>query len=356
MPDGLTEVALRSVNHQSYVELQLSGKVFASHNGPVPAKFDKAEIWLGERPDQLTYAFTTDSTTVRLNNLKPNTLYFIASKGTRGSVTTPLSEPIVAIRHEYSSTNTIAETAAGASTRYFSPDGKKVAYLEGKDVLVKDLTQNTLLATIGSGFVRGWSSNSDRLFLEQTSGKDRKAAYYDVGGKAVVSYQLPSQVRLWDFKISPDGKSVAYKDYNRSGLFLFNEKEAAEKRFYPSQLFSSVRWTWHSDGTRLLYYVDGVSGKGLQQFDISSGQSGAFPIALHYAVDFPEMSPSGRYLLFSSNLAGAPDVWLLDIENQVFRQYPQGFGFSWQADDSFIVATKSTGNSSPLKYIQYRVE
>lgn len=108
---------------------------------------------------------------------------------------------------------------------------------------------------------------------------------------------------------SPDGKAIAYRDYDEDGIYVQASDGTGERRFAAKGSFPC----FCPDGNTLTFCAPEEGQKDMDIFTIALNATDAKPQALIRAPGmqrFPSVSPDGRYIAYSSNESGIEQVYL----------------------------------------------
>jgi eukaryotic-like serine/threonine-protein kinase len=205
----------------------------------------------------------------------------------------------------------------------FSPDGEQIAFRSdrlGGGVFVMGRTGEFARRVASKGFNPAWSPDSRKIV-------------YSTEGVETNPYQRDGVGALWTVDIA----------------------SGTTQRIYEGD---AVQPAWSPDGHRIAFWMVADNGhKDL--FTIPAAGGAAVAVTTDAAVDFsPAWSPDGRYLLFSSDRSGSPNLWRVPIEESTGRVLgplePLTTNSAWVADltisgDGQRIAYASMINSSNIQ-------
>jgi Tol biopolymer transport system component len=280
----------------------------------------------------------------------------------------------------------------------WSPDGRLIAYtraVHGVFVISPLGGQPRRISETGS--YAAWSADSASLFVRELGAN---------GSNGIVRISLetlePRQVTQapvgdgdWRFQVSPDGKTLAFIRYERSGisdLYVQSLTGGVAKRLTNwNAVLTGVAWT--PNGRELVYsvqegagirlwripsnnrspgrghrllgvdanssqpsisrppagvpvrlaYVSGVLDIGLRLVNLGEAKNGVFsevrPVADSSRAEQPRrFSPDGARVAFSSDRDGEPGIWAADRDGSNLQKILAGDGtMSWSPDGRSIV-------------------
>jgi Omp85 superfamily domain/WD40-like Beta Propeller Repeat/Peptidase of plants and bacteria len=223
-----------------------------------------------------------------------------------------------------------------------SPDGTRIAYLSGRDLISIDLyladaqsgrvirkLVNTAtdphfssIQFIGSAGT--WNPNSRQFAFGAIRGADPVLAIVDVDrGSRVREVPFPQLGEILNPSWSPDGRAIAFSATTggRSDLFIYDLEPGTLRRI-TNDAFADLQPAWSPEGDRLAFVTDRFST------DLSRLQSGRLDLALVDAssgrIDQlrtldrgksinPQWAPDGRNLYFLSDATGITNVYAMNV-------------------------------------------
>ncbi|WP_428659374.1 TolB family protein [Runella sp.] len=332
------------------VSIQSIGSVFMGTTGPQPVDFDKTEVWLAEgSPSNLKLIQTTEQKTIELTGLQSDKQYFVAVKGSKGDYWSALSTPILVIPNQLKPVKQLLQTTNTVSF-YLSPAGtySLTQSQDSKDITLTQLaTGKTQKLTYPSTiFFRNWIGNGGQIIFEAPTSQRRNYVIYDVTKGSFSEFTLPTAANVWQAALSPDGKKIAYTDYNRIGnVLIYDTDTKIDKRTTLEKPYDMV---WTSDSRSLLVHRYATSAQEAQEIVQYDPEKDAVTKTLFVtpakgSIQWPMLSPSGNQLLFSSTLSGQPHVWLYDLTAQKLRPITRGTSqFGWLSGSEFYAVEPGT--------------
>lgn len=357
-PENPLTMELRVDYQPDRLTLNIQGTVFRSHVGPTDAPFDRAELYLAEgQPAGYTLLATTSEKQFVLTGLRPGATYYLAAKGVRGEYTSELSKPIRVLADVLKPTS--AWQPFDRSSWYtVSPDGRRAIRqrFAEKETWLEDWStgqrQPLSYANTEQGILwaRNWDATGERVFFEISRNKNRALVAYDVAKANFTEVNLPANARLWSYAIAPDGRKLAFTDYNRPGVWLYDFDSGSQKKL---PIEGATEWT--ADSRHLLVtQATSSGGVNLRLFDPQTEVSTLLETEPTGGGDPMKLSPSGRYLLFSSALSGCCTLWLRDFQQNTLRPVQSAVQFGWLGTDEFYVVPNvpetPAGTPQILKY------
>jgi WD40 repeat protein len=365
-PDGSISnmaVSARKVNEE--VILSLTAYTFKSPVGPEPTTFDEAEVWISEEASgysNMKLAYTTKEKTLKLENLRPDKTYYVAVKGTKNGIKTDFSKAIMFITRSLKPTSTLIETARSYYMKS-SDNSPYLAYVDditGELVLKnwQDKSTRVLFKNTQSKWyqVKGFNAQGGRLFLEtsNTNNKERAFEYYDIAAQKFVPIEIPANARVWNYAFSPDGSKLAYTDYSRQGLYMYDITTKADKLFSNDGFFYNFDWSADSKHVFVLRPGSGIS-KQIVKYDASNASQ--IPAKIF---EWPDetlssvaFSPKEDYVLFGSYAANNNDLWICELKTKKLWQISDVGNFGWISDKEFFVNGYKAENEVTYKTYKY---
>jgi len=151
----------------------------------------------------------------------------------------------------------------------------------------------------------------------------------------------------YDADFSPDGEYLVFtesvKGMNwKEDLILYSIQSGERTRLNQNSFWDGEA-RWQPGGENIVYTMDTVGLKNLFLYSVDNDSSEELTKAEAY---HPTWSPSGKQLVFVSSRSRYPELWLFDIETQVFRQLTnfkkEVATPAWSPDNSCIVFCLST--------------
>jgi Tol biopolymer transport system component len=325
------------------VTIQSIGSVFVGSTGPRPVDFDQTEVWLSEgSSSNMKLIQTTDQKTIELTGLQADKVYYVAVKGSKGDYWSELSTPILVVPNPVKPTKQLQQTTNAVSF-YLSPAGtySLVQSQDSKDItLTRPATGNVQKLTYPSTiFFRNWIGNGEKLLFEVPSNQRRRYVVYDAAKGTFDNFPLPQIANVWEAAFSPDGKKIAYTDYDRTGnVLIYDIDTKVDKRTTLAKPYGMV-WTADSRSLIIHRYASASSNAHeIVEYDPENDTviKTLFVTPPKGSVERPVLSSTGDKLLFASSLSGQPHVWLYDLTTEKLRPVTRGsYQFGWLSASEF---------------------
>ena len=203
-----------------------------------------------------------------------------------------------------------------------SPDGQWVAFLavEGGDVMLESMrvdgTERQRL-TPGPGLrsMPRWDPDSNRIaYVQEMEGVSNIYVVGIDGSEPMKLSSIPSaEVGNW----SQDGESVVFaaRDGEQKGIYVRNPDGVNEFRLTDAADTSPV---WSPDSDMIAFLSR--RGGGVDLFVMNSDGSEPRQLTDNDASEYQiSWSPSGRQVLFVSEVDGNPEVYAVDLESTLVR-------------------------------------
>jgi len=254
--------------------------------------------------------------------------------------------------------------ADGKSTRLdsgreptISPDGKRLAYVKGGQVWVREMGGNAAarqaFAIRGSAGSLRWSPLSSQLAFVSSRGDHAFVGVYDFTG-GELRYLQPSVDKDGSPAWSPDGKSVAFlRMPNRRSNLPFEPKREG----HPFSLWvadaatGNAQEIWRANAGRgsvfkeisannQIFWGSGNrivfpwEGEGWTQLYSVSAVPGAVPVNLSpgaHEVQYVHLSPDGKNMFYSCNRddIDRQHIWKASLDGSSITQVTRGEGIEW---------------------------
>ncbi|MBA4850962.1 WD40 repeat domain-containing protein [Emticicia sp. BO119] len=364
LPDD--EIASMSVSARKIndgVTLDIAAVTFKNAN-PVATTFEQAEVWISEEASgysNMKLSSTTTSRTVKLENLKADKTYFVAVKGLKNGVKSEFSKPIMFTTSSIKPLETLLELPNG----WFMSSSDKSPYLAYVDASTgevtlqnwKDKSKKVIFRNSASKSyqIKGFYSEGTLLVLETTRERERAYDYYDFLSDKIIEIKMPPGARIWNCAFSPDGFKMAYTDYNKTGLFIY-DTVIENVRLYSNEAFYDFDWS--RDGKN----IDQIRTKPNSSSDTREvvrwdlADSGKTPAKLFEWPDniqWTSFSPKDDYVLFASYVSNNADLWIYELKTGKTWQISDVANFGWLSDKEFFVNANKTGNETSWKTYKY---
>jgi len=362
------EVSAKRVNDDVIVDIVAytdNGQV-----GPTTTTFDAAEIWIAEDVKgyaNMELAYTTTQTSLKLENLKPDKDYYVAVKGIKNGKKTGFSKYIMFVNRSLKPTSTLFEMPA-AAVYYIKSSSTRpyVAYLDnttGEVILQnwKDKSKQVIVKNTDTKVyqVRGFYAEGSRLFLETNNPynhSERAFEYYDLSTQKFVAVELPTHARVWNYAFSADANKLAYTDYSRQGLYIYDMETKEDKKYLSDSFYS---FEWSADGKNI-YMIRNKAFIGppiaeIVKYDITNAAQEPTPLFewRDETMAWVMLSPKEEYILFASYISNSPDLWIFEFKTKKFWQISGIINFGWLSDKEFFVTTGESESGDTYKTYKY---
>lgn len=368
-PSPVGEISSMSVSARKVdgtVILNITALTFGESGMPIPVNFEQAEVWVSEGAagySNMKLTNTTTATTVKLEALKADKTYYVAVKGIKNGVKTEFSKAIMFTTSSLKPTETLLEL----QNNWFmssSADSSYLAYVDantGEVILQnwRDKTKQVIFKNSASKSyqVKGIYSQGTLLVLETTRNRERAYDYYDFYTKKFTEIPMPEGARVWNCAFSPDGFKMAYTDYNRAGLYIY-DVVLKQSRLYSEEFFSE--YDWAVDGKYINQIRNVTNGsldaREIVKWDLANGKQA--PVRLFEwpdAIQWMSFSHDEQFVLFSSYVSNNADLWIYELKTGKTWQISDVSNFGWLSETEFFVNTNKTGNETTWKTYKYKL-
>lgn len=366
-PDGsISNMAVSAKKVNDEVVLAISAYTFKSPVGPEPTTFDEAEVWISEEASgysNMKLAYTTKEKTLKLENLKPEKSYYVAVKGTKNGVKTDFSKAIMFITRSLKPTSTLVET----SRNYYMKSSVSSPYLTYLDNITgelvlqnwQDKSSRVLFKNTASKwyYAKNFDSLGGRLFLEtgKNNNSERAFEYYDIAAQKFMPIEIPANARVWNYAFSPDGSKLAYTDYSRQGLYIYDITTKVDKLYSSDGFFYSFDWS--ADGKYVLALRNSNAGfiKEIVKYDAANASQAPKSVFQwpDETIGWVSFSPNEDYVLFGSYVSNSADLWICELKTKKLWQISDIGNFGWVSDKEFFVNGNKAENEVTYKTYKY---
>lgn len=363
-------VSARKVNDE--VILDIAAAKFTSGLIPEPTTFDQAEVWISEELpgySNMKLSATTNAKTVKLENLKADKTYYAAVKGIKNGLKSDFSKPIMFSTRSLKPVETILDFPFNW-TVVSSDVLPYLAYVDGAGgVILRDwkVKSDTVLfknSESRSYKVKGFYGRELKLFLETTRNKETAYDYFSwiqdekdptKGKYGFTQVIMPFGVRLWNCAFSPDGRRIAYTDYNKPGVFIF---DIILNNVYQYSAETFFDFYWSADAKSLIQTRNlpnsTSDARELVRWDLGNNKKTPekifeWPSPIQQVL----FSPQDEYALFASTVSNNADLWIYELKTGKTWQISDVASFGWLRDKEFFVNANKTGNETSWKTYKY---
>lgn len=157
-------------------------------------------------------------------------------------------------------------------------------------------------------------------------------------------------------RISPTGKEIAFGCMD-GNIYSMSLADGSIIPLVDSEGMHSGFGVWSADGSTLCFssYKDSQSPPNIYTLDMNSGEITQHTNCNRCIDRFPQISPCGRYIIFTRHHLDEPDMprraMLLDVADGKLVQLPQQDGSHyeigrgcWSADSKHIIVSELSGN------------
>ncbi|MBN2382397.1 PD40 domain-containing protein [bacterium] len=157
----------------------------------------------------------------------------------------------------------------------------------------------------------------------------------------------------YDADFSPDGNSLVYtesvKGMNWKEDIILYSLQTGQKTRLSSNVFWDGEARWQPGGEHIVYTTETVGHKTLFLYSVKDGSTVELSESEAY---HPCWSPTGRQLVFVNSSSRFAELWLYDLDTQVYRQLTdfekEVATPAWSPDNSKIVFCLKTDDQWDL--------
>lgn len=372
--DGISSMSVSARKVNGEVILDIAAVTFKNRI-PEGTTFEQAEVWISEDVSgysNMKLTTTTTSRTVKLENLKADKNYYLAVKGLKNGVKTDFSKPIMFSTRSLKPIETLLDFPFGWSMSGSGSDGIPfLAYVdEGLNQVVlrnwKTKSDTVIFKNSASKSyqVKGFYGLALRLVLETTRNGERAFDYYGLvrnengiptNKYGITGITMPLGARIWNCAFSPDGNRMAYTDYNKPGLFIY-DINLNLVNLYSTETFFDFYWS--ADGKNIIQTRNltntGLDAREVVQWDL--GDSKKTPVKLFDwpdEIEWMSFSSNQDYILFTSYVSNNADLWIYEMKTGKTWQISDVANAGWLSNKEFFVNANKTGNETSWKTYRY---
>ena len=350
----------------NYVEIGIDAEALTS-SGVLPTTFDEVEVWVAEdNPSNRKWSYTTKETTLKLNDLQADKMYYISAQATKNGQKTEISKPIMFINSTIKSVGLLSESSCGAYIKS-STDTPYLVYSMGcekgqfNEIWIENWqTRAKKMIHQNSSSkhytVKGFYDAGKIIILETTQNKKRAFEYYDMSTEKFINIETPADASIKTYDFSPDGKKMAYTDSTKQGLYIYNT-QTKENRQLSNDVFYDFEWL--KDGETIVQIrnkpTNGTNPtvKEVVRYKIIGNNPPAEKL-LEWEdsnLGWASISPKQEYILFQSYVANNNDLWVYEIKTKKLWQISNVTYFGWLSDKEFFANVTYKGDDT----FRYRI-
>jgi len=173
------------------------------------------------------------------------------------------------------------------------------------------------------------------------SGETDVIHFYNIESEKIIrTLHFRDLVAIGPVSWSPDGKKIAFTAVDKSGkndLYIWNMKDEILRRL-TNDFYDEKELTWFTNGDSIVFNSDRTP----------FGANGSYNLFTYNLLDntiryltygaesyfTPEFSPDGHKLIFTSDIDGARNIWMMDSKGQnAFREMRKITNFTTAAFD-----------------------
>lgn len=238
-------------------------------------------------------------------------------------------------------------------TPTLSPDGDVIAFLSDRDgyadIFLMSATDGKIIRKLVSGEKTpdleelhwlspgmSWSPDGKKIVIAAKASDNDALMVIDVASGKIEKYKWNDLEGVFGGSFSPDGESIAFSGirYGQSDVYVFNLKSG--KRYkVTNDIFSDSRPAFSPDGQWIAFVSDRGSAEipkeRVKKADYDYSQDDIFIIRTDGTGlqrittdpmndDWPQWSPDGKKLIFTSDRNGVSNLYIADLEKH--ENYP----------------------------------
>lgn len=302
----------------------------------------------------------------RMVGVTPPAEPHLSPDGSRLVYTQAVGETPQLFRLEVGSGRILRLTAGekAAESPRWSPDGKHIAYIAGKALIVIDAdgaNRRVLTEHEAGNSLPRWSPDGSQVaFYSRRRGWSQIWLIAAEGGEPRRLTSLPADND--DLAWSPDGARIAYSsirgpDLLNRDIFTVDVASGAEQQLTDAPGCFDGAPSWSPDGSQIAFlsdqdgwvhvYLMGADGQGRQQLTGGRCEDGWPNLNRGHLL----WSPDGRSLAFVRGREGCMDLMLLDLAGGDVRRLSTKDGLhqlvGWLRDGSALVALIAAPDAPP---------
>lgn len=296
------------------------------HNVAYDVNTESSPMW---SPDGSTIAYATKSGEIRL--IRPDGsgervvtmgrrvvwspdgthLAVTGADEGRGGTGDAVERPLVVLRGDGSGSRTLSHHAADVAPTW-SPDGRRVAFVEMRPVLLKGELDPVDTADV---------------FIANADGRNRRRVTHEPGG-----------TELTEAAWSPGGKHIVYSarydDFNDLDLYAVGPRGGPIRALTRNNV-NDYDPAWSPDAKRLAFVRAPKGEQGRSRILVADASARhARPLTPNGSYASPTWSPDGKSIAFARWVpkAGASYVFVMHADGSSPRELVQGYAPSWSPD------------------------
>jgi Tol biopolymer transport system component len=257
----------------------------------------------------------------------------------------------------------LTQTTSSETSPAWSPDGHSIAFVrDGQAVFTISQLGGTERRVSGSGNHVTWAADSKSVLIRDREGNIGPRGIYQVFLDTLERRRL-TQAPLgdgdWRFEVSPDGTTLAFIRYGRSGIadLYVVPMRGGEPRRLTDWNAALMGLSWTPDGREIVYSVEEPAASRLWRIHANSSQPGrGLPIGdIPVAATNPSISkprPGQPARLAFQTITRDVDIHLLDLEARVANENIESkiFANSTRIEASMRVSP----DSSRIAFVSHR--
>jgi len=174
----------------------------------------------------------------------------------------------------------LTQTTNSESNPAWSPDGHSIAFVrDGEGVFIMSQLGGTAERVSASGTHVAWGSDSKSVLIRDRDGKVGPRSIYQISLGTLERHRLtqaPFGDGDWRFEVSPDGTTLAFIRYGRTGIadLYVVPMRGGEPRRLTDWNASLVGLSWMPDGREVVYSVEWPAVSRLWRIHANNSQPG----------------------------------------------------------------------------------
>lgn len=297
---------------QGNITAKIMAEAMWGTNGPVEVSFDSAEVWLEEvNVSSKKLVAVTEKKEFVLENLEKNKLYNVYAKGIKKGVKTDFSKPSRFSTYEFEKISPLTDLPSNV-TVFANNSSRYVAYYYNMQLVLLDKLSGVEIkrSRIGENF-RLIGLFENQAIFEGYRNNNRVFFSFDITKEELSEKKIPSQSRVWSYAFSNDASKIAYKDYSRSGLWIYDFTKEQETNHTEVKFFHDITFGYDDNTLLISRNGDNLGEIELASYDITLQKFSS--ILVKSDARNPKFSPDGKYLMFNGSFSRLDDIWIYQI-------------------------------------------